>query len=76
MPTKATEKALFGPGNLVKTKTDIYSTDPSMRIGTGTVGTVLRGPDKDRPTHCQVHFLAMSEPWWVHYNEIEPYLPV
>lgn len=73
MPTKVTERPLFAPGNLVQTRKAIYSTAPNLRLAEGTIGTILRGPQRGYENHCQVHFVSLGEPWWVHYNEIKPY---
>ena len=79
MPIKMKERALFSPGNLVKTRTAIYSTDPSMRLPEGTVGTILQQGGKGgkggwSKEHCQVQFVAVASPWWVNFSEIEPWL--
>lgn len=74
MPTKTTEYSVYAPGNLIKARKTLYSTDPPGQIPQGTVGTILNGPRNGYPTHCYVHFVAMAEPWWVNFNEIEPYL--
>jgi len=73
MPTKATEEYLFSPGKLVETTAAIYSTAPGHRLAEGTVGTIIQGPTTGYKDHCQVHFVSLSEPWWVHFNEIKPY---
>ena len=74
MPTKIKESYLYAPGNLVKTRKDIYSVDPHARINAGTVGTILTGPKPGYAHHCQVHFVSMGEPWWVNFSEIEPWI--
>jgi hypothetical protein len=73
MPTKVKEYSMYKPGSLVRCVQAIYSSGPSIRIAAGTVGTILKGPHKGYEDHCQVHFVAVSEPWWVGYDEIEPY---
>ena len=74
MPTKVKEEPLFAPGKLVQSCKDIYSVDPHGRIGEGTVGVIISGPIDGYAHHCQVHFVSLSEPWWVTFSEIEPYL--
>lgn len=75
MPTSnVKETSLYTPGNLVKCSKAIYSSNPRGRIAEGTVGTILKGPQKGYNEHCQVHFAGMSEAWWVHYHEIKPYI--
>ena len=74
MPTETKEYALYAPGRLIKARQDLYSTDPAGRVDEGTVGTILSGPKNGYPQHCYVHFVAMKTPWWVNFNEIEPYL--
>jgi hypothetical protein len=74
MPTKTTETFLYAPGSLVKTRKEIYSMDPHMRLQAGTVGIVLSGPRENYNHHCQVQFTGISNAWWVNYAEIEPHL--
>lgn len=74
MPTKTTESFLFSPGKLVETATAIYSTDPHYRLAEGTVGIIIQGPRPGYREQCQVHFVSLDEPWWVHFNEIKPYI--
>ena len=64
---------MYVPGNLVKVRKAIYSSGPSMRIAEGTVGVILQGPTKGYEGHCQVQFVAVNEPWWVNFSEIEPH---
>ena len=73
MPTKMTETALYSPGKLVQTRHVIYSVEPSRRLPEGTVGVIISGPQKGYSEHCQVHFVAVHEPWWVNFTEIQPY---
>ena len=73
MPTKVTERALYAPGSLVRTRKDIYSMDPHRMLTEGTVGLILSGPKKNYNHHCQVHFTGLDEPWWVSFSEIEPH---
>ena len=73
MPTKVREYSMYAPGSLVRSTQAIYSTDPTGRIPLGTVGTILRGPEQGYENHCQVQFVSLHDPWWVNYNEIEPY---
>ena len=65
---------MYAPGKLVKTRKDIYSVDPHLKINQGTVGIILSGPVDGYANHCQVHFVALAEPWWVNFAEIEPHL--
>ena len=74
MSRKTREYSLYTPGSLVRCRNAIYSASPSGRIAEGTVGTILRGSSPGYNNHCQVHFVAMAEPWWVGYEEIEPYI--
>ena len=74
MLTKVKESSLFAPGNLVKSRKDIYSVNPDGHVAAGTVGTILRGPVQGYSNHCQVHFVSSGEPWWVTFDEIEPLL--
>ena len=76
MPTETKEYSLYAPGNLVITRKELYSYDPHQMIAGGTVGVVLSGPVPNYNNHCQVHFVGFSEPWWVNFGEIEPYLNI
>ena len=73
MPTKTKEYSLYQPGRLVKTRQDIYSVSPHVRIPAGTVGIIISGPRQNYKNHFQVNFVGQSEPWWVNPNEIEPH---
>ena len=70
MPTPTKEYSLYKPGNLIKTRTDIYSTDPNGKIQEGTVGLIL---ERDNKKRFYVQFLNKVT-WWVNINEIEPYI--
>ena len=68
MPTKTKEHTLYAPGNLIKTRTDIYSTAPSGKLDRGTLGLILERGDEGR---LLVQFTG-NITWWVNQNEIEP----
>jgi hypothetical protein len=75
MPTKTKEYSLFAPGNLVKSREEMHAVNPDGFVAAGTVGTILRGPEQGYSNRCQVHFVSSPEPWWVRFDEIEPWLP-
>ena len=72
------EYSLYSPGHLVKCREDIHSvasmTGAGMSVPVGTVGMILQGPTSEYNQHCQVWFVAMAEPWWVNFDEIEPHI--
>ena len=80
MPTQTKEYSLYAPGKLVKSLTNIYSSQPIAaeifidHIKAGTVGMILSGPKPNQgfSEHYQVQFLK-NVVWWVRHNEIEPY---
>ena len=74
MPTKTKEYSLYAPGNLVVCRQALYSSEEkNMRIEAGSVGLILTGPNTSYTHHFQVQFVN-NVTWWVHHNEIEPYL--
>jgi len=70
MPTKTKEHTLYAPGNLIKTRTDMYSTTPTGRLDQGTLGLILKRGDEGR---LLVQFTG-NITWWVNQNEVEPSL--
>lgn len=70
MPTKTKEHTLYAPGNLIKTRADIYSTDPTGKLDQGTIGLILERAEEGR---LRVQFTG-NITWWVNQNEVEPSL--
>ena len=64
---------MYQPGRLVKTRKDIYSVSPNVRIPAGTVGIIISGPRPNYQQHLQVNFVGLDYPWWVNRTEIEPH---